>query len=100
MTIINKIVNWGKERGILDNSNSLTQLAKLTEEHGEVAKAILLGDKEGLEKEIGDAGVVLTLLAKLNGFDFEQCMIKAHNKNNSRKTKMINGTAVKESDLK
>ncbi len=98
--VFEDIVKWAKERGILDNSNVHIQNSKLAEEHGEVSKALLKGDRENLATELGDMGVVLTIMAAMNGLSFEQCMVKANKKNNSRKTTMINGTAVKESDLK
>ncbi len=96
--VFEDIIKWAKERGIFEKSNSHVQMTKLTEENGEIAKALFSGDRENLATEIGDAGVVLTILAGMNGLSFEQCMVKANKKNNSRKTKMVKGVAVKEED--
>ncbi len=98
MNIFSDIIKWAKEREILQKSTVHIQMTKLTEEYGEVAKAVLKDNRENLATELGDMGVVLTILADMHNLSLEQCMVKANKKNNSRKTKMINGTAVKEED--
>jgi len=90
------IRSWANERGIYDKGNSQTQYVKLMEEAGELAAALLNDDKPEIVDAIGDIVVVLTNLAKLEGFDIENCIDSAYNEIANRKGKMINGTFVKD----
>jgi NTP pyrophosphatase (non-canonical NTP hydrolase) len=90
------IRSWANERGIYDKGNSHTQYVKLMEEAGELAAALLNNDKPEIVDAIGDMVVVLTNLAKLEGFDIENCIDSAYNEIANRKGKMINGTFVKQ----
>ena len=90
------IRSWANERGIYDKGNSHTQYVKLMEEAGELAAALLNNDKPEIVDAIGDIVVVLTNLAKLEGFDIENCVDSAYNEIANRKGSMVNGTFVKQ----
>ena len=90
------IRSWANERGIYDKGNSHTQYVKLMEEAGELAAALLSNDKPEIVDAIGDIVVVLTNLAKLEGFDIENCVDSAYNEIANRKGSMVNGTFVKQ----
>lgn len=90
------IRKWADERGIYKTGDSKTQFVKLQEETGELARAILKNDRNELIDAIGDAVVVLTNLAALEGLKIEDCVTSAYEVIASRKGKMINGTFVKE----
>ena len=90
------IRSWANERGIYDKGNSQTQYVKLMEEAGELAAALLNDDKPEIVDAIGDIVVVLTNLAKLEGFDIENCIDSAYNEIANRKGSMVNGTFVKQ----
>ena len=90
------IRSWANERGIYDKGNSHTQYVKLMEEAGELAAALLNNDKLEIVDAIGDIVVVLTNLAKLEGFDIENCVDSAYNEIANRKGSMVNGTFVKQ----
>ena len=87
---------WAKERGIYDKGDTKTQYAKLMEESGELAKAILNEDDVEFVDAIGDCVVVLTNLAYLGGYTIEECIDAAWTQISTRKGKMQNGTFVKE----
>jgi len=89
------IRSWANERGIYDKGNSHTQYVKLMEEAGELAAALLNNDKPEIVDAIGDMVVVLTNLAKLEGFDIENCVDSAYNEIANRTGVMHNGTFVK-----
>jgi NTP pyrophosphatase (non-canonical NTP hydrolase) len=89
------IRSWANERGIYDKGNSHTQYVKLMEEAGELAAALLNNDKPEIIDAIGDMVVVLTNLAKLEGFDIENCVDSAYNEIANRTGVMHNGTFVK-----
>tara|TARA_B100001248_G_scaffold258647_2_gene243222 strand:- start:1361 stop:2143 length:783 start_codon:yes stop_codon:yes gene_type:complete len=89
------IRDWANTRGIYDNGDSKTQYVKLQEEAGELAAALLNKDKFEIKDAIGDMVVVLTNLAKLEGFTIEDCIDAAYNEIANRTGVMHNGTFVK-----
>jgi NTP pyrophosphatase (non-canonical NTP hydrolase) len=100
MTLTNEfqsIRDWAEERGIYEKGDAKTQYIKLQEEAGELAKSILKNDDEEFVDAIGDCVVVLTNLAKLKGYNIEDCINSAYNQIAKRKGTMIGGTFVKES---
>jgi NTP pyrophosphatase (non-canonical NTP hydrolase) len=94
--IYDLIRQWADERGIYRNGDAKTQFIKLQEETGELARAILKNNQEELIDAIGDAVVVLTNLAALEGLKIEDCITSAYNVIKSRQGSMVNGTFVKE----
>jgi phosphoribosyl-ATP pyrophosphohydrolase len=100
MTLTNEfqsIRDWAEARGIYQKGDAKTQYIKLQEEAGELAKSILKNDHVEFIDAIGDCVVVLTNLAKLNGYNIEDCINSAYNQIANRKGQMIGGTFVKES---
>lgn len=93
--IFELIREWGKEKGILEKSDIKTQYVKLQEEAGELARSIIKFNNEEFKDSIGDMVVVLTLLAKLNNMDIEDCIQSAYDIISKRKGKMVNGSFIK-----
>ena len=92
------IRQWAEQRGLYHEGDPKTQLIKLQEEIGELAKATLENDKPEIIDAIGDMVVVLTNLAHLNGVNIETCIAEAYNVISKRTGKMVNGTFVKDAD--
>ena len=90
------IREWAKEKGIYEKGDPKTQYIKLMEEMGELAMSLLKNDDAEFKDAIGDCVVVLTNLAKLKGYDIEECINGAYDVIAKRKGQMINGTFVKE----
>jgi NTP pyrophosphatase (non-canonical NTP hydrolase) len=102
MTLSNEfqpIRDWAQERGIYEKGDPKTQYIKLQEEAGELAKAILKNDNVEFIDAIGDCVVVLTNLAKLKGYNIEDCINSAYDVIAKRKGTMIGGTFVKQESL-
>ena len=78
LKVFNDIRSWADARGIYENGDSKTQLIKLQEEVGELAKAILENDQTEIVDAIGDCTVVLTNLANLSGYKIEDCIASAY----------------------
>ena len=93
--IYDLIRTWATEKGIYKTGDSRTQYVKLMEEAGELAQALLKNDETEVIDAIGDMVVVLTNLAKLRGYDIEDCVASAYSVIKDRQGKMINGTFVK-----
>lgn len=89
------IRDWAEERGIYKSGDVRTQFIKLMEEAGELAEALLHNDDAEIIDAVGDMVVVLTNLAKLKGFNIEDCIESAYNEIANRTGVMTNGTFVK-----
>ena len=94
-----KIEVWAIDRN-LHTADSKAQISKLTEEIGELASGVNKGNKDVIKDSIGDAYVVLTILAMQQKVDVRDCIDMAYQEIKNRKGKLINGTFVKEEDLK
>jgi len=94
--VFDLIRQWADERNIYKNGDAKTQFIKLQEETGELARAILKNDQAEFIDAIGDAVVVLTNLAALEGLKIEDCITSAYDVIKSRQGKMENGTFVKQ----
>ena len=100
LNIFEKIEKWGEERNFYNPEHGTTsekQFLKLSEEVGEIAADLARGINP--IDSIGDVGVVLIGLARLNGLSFEKCLEYAYNEIKDRKGEMRNGVFVKEQDL-
>ena len=87
---------WANQRGIYEHGDTKTQSLKLVEEVGEICRAILKEDHDEVVDGIGDAVVVLTNLAELQGVQIEHCIKEAYKVICQRSGKMVNGTFKKD----
>lgn len=92
----NKVLEWAKQKGILDNATAEKQFLKTIEEIGEVSSALAKNNLDELEDGIGDVAVTLIILAELKGLDFDKCLERAYNVISKRTGKMQNGIFVKD----
>ena len=95
-TLQEKIVQWAKDRNLIEGSDSFRQFNKLEEETLEVLDALMAGDVASITDEIGDCIVVLTIIAEQNGIRLIDCLNFAYDKIKDRKGKMVDGIFVKE----
>jgi NTP pyrophosphatase (non-canonical NTP hydrolase) len=106
-----KVIEWAKEKGILDKATPLTQLIKTQEELDETREALIaLKAAEGnpdkqiarsqalaeVEDGIGDMLVTIIILSKMVGLDSNKCLDSAYNVIKGRTGKMVNGLFVKD----
>ena len=90
------IREWAKDKGIYEKGDPKTQYIKLMEEMGELAMSLLKNDDAEFQDAIGDCVVVLTNLAKLKGYNIEDCINGSYGVIAKREGQMVNGTFVKE----
>jgi uncharacterized protein YabN with tetrapyrrole methylase and pyrophosphatase domain len=88
--------SWAKDRGLYMGGDVKTQTLKLTEEVGELSRAVLKMKPDEFQDAIGDCMVVLINLAHLGHTSAEECLEKATSEILSRKGEIINGTFVKD----
>lgn len=80
-----QVVMWGEKRGIVQNSDSKTQLLKAFSEMGELADAITKRDRDGIIDGIGDVLVCLTMVAAIEDVDVKHCFASAYDQIKDRK---------------
>ena len=91
------ILQWAHARGILTNSSPQIQGLKLVSEVGELCDNIAKG--RDVRDDIGDAIVVLTIIADMKGTTLEECMTVAYNDIKDRKGYLnSDGIFIKETD--
>ena len=94
------VLQWAFDRGILQNGTVQAQGLKLASEAGEVCDAIAKNDDLGLQEEIGDVAVLLIIISRLAGLDFQDCCNAAWAKIKDRKGYLNeHGVFVKEEDV-
>ena len=96
-----KVIEWAKDRNILENSNAIKQISKTQEELDETLDALKRleqGEEAMLEVAdgTGDMLVTIILLAKIVGLESVDCLADAYDEIKDRKGKMVNGLFVKE----
>ena len=95
-----KILQWAEARQIIPNATSQTQLLKTVSELGELADAIIKGDKPKIIDGLGDVLVTLIVVAALEDLDLTECLASAYEEiKNRRGTLLANGVFVKETAL-
>jgi NTP pyrophosphatase (non-canonical NTP hydrolase) len=94
-----KIRRWADDRDLIRGATAQMQFVKLIEEIGELAEGIAKGRKAAVVDGIGDAVVVLTILAAQHDVSIEQCIEAAWGEIKDRRGKMVNGVFIKEGDL-
>lgn len=95
------IIQWAEDRNMIkpDRLTGLAQLAKVTEELGELSAGINKNDEDKTKDSLGDILVTLIILSRDLDVDLLDCLRGAYNVIKDRKGKTINGVFVKESDL-
>jgi NTP pyrophosphatase (non-canonical NTP hydrolase) len=97
MQVFENIRNWAEDRNLIQGSTAKSQMIKLMEEIGELASAMAKNNEVEVYDSIGDAIVVLTVIAKQYGVNVEYCVECAYDTIKDRKGKMVNGIFIKES---
>lgn len=99
MNRFDDIRKWAYARNIIEGATPEKQFIKLMEEIGELAEGIAKGRPDAIKDGIGDAVVVLTILAEQNYLRIEDCIEAAWEEIKDRKGQIRNGVFVKEADL-
>ena len=87
------VTNWSHVRGIYTHSDTKAQALKAVSEMGELADAVIKGDKESLKDAIGDVLVCLQNVCVLESITFDECMDRAWSEIKDRKGRMVAGGA-------
>ena len=109
-----KVIQWAKEKGILDKATALAQAFKSKEEVEELIEAATaqelcktdfvnsngkkVNTKEELKDALGDILVTIIIGAELQGLKLTDCLESAYNVISKRTGKMVDGVFVKDSE--
>lgn len=94
--LIDKVLGWGDDRGLLVEGNLQQQTLKMVAEVGEVADEVAKGDKNKAMMELGDVLVTTIFVAWQLGVHIEDCLDLAYEKISRRTGKLVNGVFVKD----
>lgn len=89
------VIQWAKEKGILQKATTMAQAEKTHEEVLELMTAIDEDNKPEIIDALGDILVTIIIQAKLQNVCLMHCLETAYNVINKRTGKMVNGTFVK-----
>lgn len=95
MTRFNDIRQWAKDRNLIEGASMQAQTVKLLEECGELAAGVARKQHDKIVDSIGDAVVVLTIIAAQAGVDIETCIESAWQEIKDRNGRMVDGVFVK-----
>ena len=96
--IIKKVKQWTEDRN-LHTACPIKQHEKLKEEVQELKEALEKKNLADTVDAIGDIQVVLIVMCRQIGLDYDECLNAAYEEIKDRKGKMIDGIFVKEEDL-
>lgn len=94
-----RIQEWARARG-LDEGDEYKQMVKLTEEVGELAQGLLKGNGLQITDSVGDIFVTLAVFCQQMNMSLGAAVYMAYKQIENRKGQMINGTYIKEEDMK
>lgn len=90
------VIEWAKEKGILEKATTMAQAMKTWEEVHELKDAIVNDDRDEIVDALGDILVTIIIQAEMQGLSLESCLESAYNVISRRTGKMIDGQFVKD----
>lgn len=96
---INDVIQWGKDRQIIQNSSPQVQCLKTMSEIGELADNLAKGRYELAKDDIGDVIVTLIMISEQIGTDIGECLDTAWDDIKDRRGHLSKeGVFIKETD--
>ena len=95
-----KVEEWADDKDLIRFEYRFIQFEKVVEEVFELKEEMIQNNKKNTKLEFGDVIVTLIILSNQLNIDFVECLEVAYDKISKRKGKTINGTFIKEADLK
>ena len=108
------VIQWAKEKGILEKATPLAQANKTLEEINELLEACnaqnkglscfyniknkLVDTKHEIKDAIGDVLVTIIIQSEMQGLRIEDCLQSAYDVISKRTGKIIDGQFVKDND--
>ena len=93
--LIEKVIQWHKDRNLIDGSDDKSQVLKLLQELGELSDSVC--NHEDIQDDIGDMLVVMINICERNNVTLDDCLTTAYRDIEHRTGRMVDGVFVKES---
>jgi Phosphoribosyl-ATP pyrophosphohydrolase. len=93
--LIQATIEWGSQRGLIQERNATRPMLKVTEEIGELAGSLAKNKREDTIDAIGDSFVTLIILSAQLGLDPADCLQQAYNEIPDRKGETVDGVFIK-----
>ena len=90
-----KVIQWGKDKGILVPENAHKQALKMVSEVGELCDELIKNDQQAFKNEFGDVLVTLIILAEQTDVSLTECLQLAYNKIKDRQGNTKDGIFIK-----
>lgn len=90
------VIDWSREKGILQNGTPARQCDKTLEEVQELSDAIFDNNKDEIVDALGDILVTIIIQAEMQGLSLESCLESVYNVIAKRTGKMVNGQFQKD----
>jgi NTP pyrophosphatase (non-canonical NTP hydrolase) len=94
--LIQATIEWGNQRGLIQERNASRQMLKVMEEVGELAGSLAKNKRDETIDAIGDSLVTIIILSAQLGLDPTECLQTAYWEIANRKGKTVDGVFVKE----
>lgn len=94
--LIQSTIEWGNQRGLIQERHASRQMLKVMEEVGELAGSLAKDKRDETIDAIGDSLVTIIILSAQLGLDPTECLQAAYDEIAERKGKTVNGVFVKE----
>lgn len=94
--LTDKILDWGRHKGILPTPIPAAQYAKTKEEVQELGDAITEQNIDEIKDAIGDVYVTLVMQTQAWGLTMDECVESAYNTIAARTGRMVDGMFVKD----
>lgn len=95
--LVQLVIEWGNQRGLLQERYATRQMLKVMEEVGELAGSLAKRKDNDIVDAIGDSFVTLIILSAQLGMDPAACLNFAYEQIANRKGQTVDGVFIKES---
>ena len=94
--LIDSVVDWADDRGLVKEENSDKQLIKIIEEVGELSSAFLKKNRKEEIDAVGDILVTLIIFAEIRGYDVMSALGYAYQEIKDRTGRIVDGSFIKD----
>ena len=93
--LIDKVIQWHRDRNLIDGSDDKSQVLKLLQELGELSDSVC--QEQDIQDDIGDMLVVMINICERNNVTLGDCLTTAYRDIENRTGRMVDGVFVKKS---
>jgi NTP pyrophosphatase (non-canonical NTP hydrolase) len=92
--LIENVIQWHRDRNLINGSDDKSQVLKLLQELGELSDSVC--KDEDIQDDIGDMLVVMINICERNNVTLDDCLTTAYRDIENRTGRMVDGVFVKE----